>query len=152
MRTTRFKFSLDCLLLVAFLLLMDPRSFYGLTFHEWAGLIIGAFFIIHILVSWDFVKAVTLGFFGCVKSRSRLNYVVDVMLLVLLTLAIVSGLPIARTIDFSWMGFSRTSMIYWRTLHTTSSMIALIAIGIHLGLHWDWVTSRILPSAGRVGQ
>jgi hypothetical protein len=152
MKSNRFKFSLDCLLLVAFLILMDPRSFYGLTFHEWAGLIVGAFFIIHILASWDFVKAVTLGFFGCVKNRARLNYVVDVVLLVLLTLAIVSGLPIARTIDFSWMGFSRTSMIYWRTLHTTSSMLALLAIGIHLGLHWDWVTSRILPSAGRVGQ
>lgn len=28
------------------LLLMDPRSFYGLAFHEWAGLIIGIFFIL----------------------------------------------------------------------------------------------------------
>jgi hypothetical protein len=152
MRTARFKFSLDCLLLVAFLILMDPRSFYGLTFHEWAGLVIGAFFTIHILMGWDFVKAVTLGFFGSVKNRPRLNYVVDVMLLVFMTLTIVSGLPIARTIDFSWMEFSRTSMPYWRTLHTTSSMIALLAIGIHLGLHWEWVTSRILPVAGRVGQ
>ena len=26
---------------------MDPRSFYGLGFHEWAGLIIGIFFILH---------------------------------------------------------------------------------------------------------
>jgi hypothetical protein len=152
MKTARFKFSLDCLLLVAFLILMDPRSLYGLTFHEWAGLVIGAFFIIHILTSWDFVKAVTLGFFGSVKNRPRLNYVVDVMLLVSMTLTIVSGLPIARTIDFSWMGFSRTSMPYWRTLHTTSSMIVLLVIGAHLGLHWDWVTSRILPVAGRVGQ
>lgn len=29
------------------LLLMDPGSFYGISFHEWAGLAIGLFFILH---------------------------------------------------------------------------------------------------------
>jgi hypothetical protein len=145
MRMNRIKFCLDCLLLPAFLLLMDPRSFYGLTFHEWAGLLIGGFFIIHILTSWDFVRAVTLGFFGSVKNRPRINYVVDLLLLVCMFLAIVSGLPIAHTIDFSWMGFSRGSMFYWRTLHTTASMLALLALGVHLGLHWNWVLARLLP-------
>jgi hypothetical protein len=152
MKTTWFKFSLDCVLLVTFLLLMDPRSFYGLGFHEWAGLIIGTCFILHIVASWDFVKACTVRFFGSVKHRSRLNYVLDILLLVSMGAAIVSGLPIARTIDFSWIGFSRSSMMYWRTLHTTSSMIALLLVGVHLGLHWDWVTARVLPVTGRAGQ
>jgi hypothetical protein len=149
MRMNQIKFSLDCLLLIAFVLLMDPRSFYGLTFHEWAGLVIGAFFILHTLLSWGFVRTVTLRFFGPIKQRPRVNYVVDILLLFWVSLAIVSGLAIARTIDFSWMGFSRSSMMFWRTLHISSSMIALVAVGVHLGLHWSWVMARIRPVSGR---
>jgi hypothetical protein len=143
MKMNRIKFGLDCLLLVAFVLLMDPRSFYGLTFHEWAGLLIGVFFIVHILLSWGFVKTITVRFFRSIRNRPRVNYVLDIVLLVCMALTIVSGLPIARTMDFSWMGFSRSSMMFWRTLHTSSSMIVLVVIGIHLGLHWAWVMARI---------
>jgi hypothetical protein len=149
MRMNQVKFSLDCLLLVAFLLLMDPRSFYGLEFHEWAGLIIGVFFIVHIVLSWAFVKLVTLGFFGPIRSRPRVNYLLDLVLLFSMGLAIVSGLPIARTMDFSWMGFSRSSMLFWRALHTSSSMITLVLVGVHLGLHWSWVLARFRPVFGR---
>ena len=152
MRMNWSKFSLDFLLLVAFVLLMDPRSFYGLPFHEWAGILIGAFFIIHILLSWPFVKTVTLRFFGSIRGRTQLDYVLDVLLLVCMTLTIVSGLPIARSIDFSWMGFSRSSMMFWRTLHTSSSMIVLLAIGVHLGLHWNWVMARVQSVGGRARQ
>ncbi len=35
-----FKFFLSLALTIVMLLLMDPRSFYGISFHEWAGLII----------------------------------------------------------------------------------------------------------------
>jgi hypothetical protein len=149
MTMNRIKFSLDCLLLAAFLLLMDPRSFYGLTFHEWAGLAIGAFFIVHILLSWGFVRTITLGFFGHARQRPRVNYVLDVVLLLSMGAAIVSGLPIARTMDFSWMGFSRSSTLFWRTLHTSSSMITLVLVGVHLGLHWSWVVARIRPAVRR---
>ncbi len=149
MSMNRIKFALDCLLLSAFLLLMDPRSFYGLEFHEWAGLIIGAFFVLHILLSWGFVKMVTLGFFRSISPRPRMNYTLDALLLLSMTVAIVSGLPIARTMDFSWMGFSRSSMLFWRALHTSSSMITLVVVGIHLGLHWSWVLARLRPAFRR---
>ena len=150
MTSNMIRFVLDGLLLVVFLLLMDPRSFYGLTFHEWVGLAIGAFFVLHIVLSWSLVKRITLGLFGAVRQkRPRVNCVLDVLLLFLMGLAIVSGLAIARTMDVSWMGFSRDSMLFWRTLHTSSSMIALVALGIHLGLHWSWVLARLRPVFGR---
>ena len=148
MKKNWVKFTLDIALLLTFLLLMDPVSFYGLTFHEWAGLIIGAFFILHILLSWGFVWAVTLGFFGKARGRARLNYVLDVLLLVGVAGAIYSGLPIARVIDFSWMGFGG-NMHFWRTLHTSSSMIVLLVLGVHLGLHWNWVVARVRPRKWR---
>jgi hypothetical protein len=137
-----FKFILNILLTVVFLLLMDPRSFYGLSFHEWAGLIIGIFFILHKILNWIWIKKVTVGFFGKCTGRARLNYVLDVMLLAGLVLMILSGIAIARTIDFSWLSLGGSQM-FWRIMHTSSSLITLALFGIHLGLHWTWVLQRL---------
>jgi hypothetical protein len=136
------KLLVSTLLTVAFLLLMDPRSFYGLVFHEWAGLFICIFFVLHIAFDWKWVKTFTVRFFRKTPGRVRLNYVLDVFLLICITAVVMSGLPIARIIDFSWLGFDRGAMMFWRTLHTSSSMIVLVAMAVHLGLHWKWVMAR----------
>ena len=125
-----------------FLLLMDPRSFYGLFFHEWAGLLVCLVFVLHLVLDWKFIKVVTVKFFGKLPTKTRINYTLDVLLLVGIILVIWSGLPIAREIDFSWLGFDRGNMMFWRTMHTSISMIVLVLIGIHLGLHWGWVLAR----------
>lgn len=142
MRINVVKLLVNTLLTIAFLLLMDPRSFYGLVFHEWAGLLICIFFVLHIVFDWKWVKTFTVRFFRKIPGRVRLNYVLDLFLLIGMSAVIVSGLPIARIIDFSWMGFDRENMMLWRTLHTSSSMIVLVALGVHLGLHWKWVMAR----------
>lgn len=142
MRINRLRLVLGIVLTAAFLLLMDPRSFYGLVFHEWAGLIIGLFFIFHLALDWKFIKAVTLRFFGKLPVKTRVNYVLDVILLVAVIMIIWSGLPIARVIDFSWLGFERGNMRFWRMMHTSMSMVGLLVIGVHLGLHWNWVLAR----------
>jgi len=138
----RFKFIHNILLTVVMVLLMDPRSFYGLGFHEWAGLIIGLFFILHKVLNWGWIKKVTVCFFRTTPARARLNYVLDVALLVGLVLMILSGIAIAKTIDFSWLNLGGSRM-FWRTMHTSSSFITLALFGIHLGLHWNWVLCRL---------
>ena len=133
-----FKFLLSLTITIAMLLLMDPRSFYGLAFHEWAGLIIGIFFILHKILNWGWIKKVTVGFFGRCPGRARFNYLLDVLLMAGITLMILSGIAIARTIDFSWLNLGGTRT-FWRVMHTSSSFITLALFGIHLGLHWNWV-------------
>lgn len=136
-----FKFFLSLCLTIVMLLLMDPRSFYGLGFHEWAGLIIGLFFIIHKLLNWSWIKKITITFFRRAPGRARLNYVLDLLLLAGMVLMILSGIAISRTIDFSWLRLGGSG-IFWRVMHTSSSYITLTLFGIHLGLHWKWVLQR----------
>jgi hypothetical protein len=136
------KFSLSLVATVVMLLLMDPRSFYGLVFHEWAGLIIGIFFIVHKLLNWTWIKRLTISFFRKTPGRARFNYILDVVLLAGLVLMILSGIAISRTIDFSWMNLGG-SRFFWRVMHTSSSFITLLLFGIHLGLHWNWVLVRL---------
>jgi len=59
-----------------------------------------------------------------------------------ITLMILSGIAIARTINFSWLNLGGTRM-FWRAMHTSSSFITLALFGIHLGLHWNWVLQRL---------
>ena len=140
MNTVKFFLSLS--MTIVMLLLMDPRSFYGLGFHEWAGLIIGIAFILHKILNWTWIKKVTIGFFGRCKPRARINYILDVLLLAGIVLMILSGIAIARTIDFSWLNLGGSRM-FWRIMHTSSSFITLALFGIHLGLHWKWVLMRL---------
>jgi hypothetical protein len=120
---------------------MDPRSFYGLGFHEWAGLIIGLFFILHKILNWGWIKKVTILFFSTTTWRARINYILDVILLAGLVLMILSGIAIARTINFSWLHMGGSPM-FWRIMHVSSSFITLALFGLHLGLHWNWVLQR----------
>jgi hypothetical protein len=136
------KFVLNLALTIVMLLLMDPRSFYGISFHEWAGLSIGLFFILHKILNWTWIKKVTVGFFKRCTGRARLNYVLDVLLLAGMILMILSGIAIARTINFSWLHLGGSPM-FWRVMHTSSSLITLVLFGIHLGLHWKWVLQRL---------
>ena len=137
-----FKFFLSLSITIIMLFLMDPRSFYGLRVHEWAGLIIGLFFILHKILNWGWIKKVTIGFFTRCPGRARLNYVLDILLLAGITLMILSGIAVSRTIDFSWLNL-RGSPMFWRVMHTSSSFITLALFGIHLGLHWNWVLQRL---------
>lgn len=137
----RFKLILNVLLVIVMLLLMDPRSFYGILFHEWAGLIIGLFFLLHKALNWAWIKKVTVCFFKSSPRRARFNYVLDVLLLAGMVLMILSGIAIARAINFSWLDLGGSRM-FWRVMHTSSSFITLALFGIHLGLHWKWMLQR----------
>ena len=142
MKLVVFKFILNIVLAVSFLFLIDEWSFLGLTFHETAGLAVCLFYILHILLNWAFVKDVTFRFFSKVSPRTRLNYILDLLLLAGFAFIIISGMGIAKTIDFSWLGFDGTNRMLWRPMHTSVAMIVLILVGIHIGLHWDWVLAR----------
>jgi hypothetical protein len=120
---------------------MDPRSFFGLPFHEWAGLLIVLFFLLHKILNWGWIKKVTTSFFKRSPGRARINYILDILLLTGLTLIVLSGIAIARTIDFSWLNLGG-SRFFWRAMHVSSSMLVLVLFGIHLGIHWKWVLQR----------
>ena len=146
MGTITFKFILNIFLLVTFLFLMDEWSFLGITFHEIAGLVICLFYILHKALSWQFIKETTSRLFGKIPGRSRINYIIDVLLLIGFILIIMSGMGIAKTMDFSWLGFSKENFIVWRFMHTSVSMIVLMLVGVHVGMHWSWVVARFRKS------
>lgn len=128
-------------MLIGLLFLMEPLS-TGLYLHEWAGLFICVFFILHQLINWIWIKSTTQRIIGPLPNRIRVKYIVDLLLLVGFVFIVFSGIKIARLIDLSWLGLGGKS-IFWKLAHISFSSLIIILVGIHLGLNWSWVRNNI---------
>jgi hypothetical protein len=82
MKPVRFKFYHNIFLLIISLFLMDQRSLFGMWFHEWAGLIVCLFYILHLLLNWSWIKEVTTKLFGKINTKVRVNYLMDLLLFI----------------------------------------------------------------------
>jgi hypothetical protein len=144
------KLALDVALAVTFALLFNMLMFGGLMFHETAGLAIGAGFILHKLLSWSWIRQVTLRLLRRQMSwRTRFIYLLDLLLLVGIGYILFSGLVISRVL-VPYLLRPRSSFVYVNT-HKSISFIALALAGVHLGLHWDWVVGLVKRTLG-IGQ
>ncbi len=138
MSKMKVNFFLDFLLVIVYLIIMEPL-FTGITLHEWIGLGVGLIFIIHILLHWKWVVETTKRLFKKFPRKVKLNYILDLLMLIGSVFILLSSFSIAKTIDFSWLGFGVYSFT-WFQVHVASSFLVLIIIGIHIGLHWQWTT------------
>lgn len=147
MNKNYIKLTLDFVLVVVFALLFNVRIFGGLTFHEIAGLGIGLGFLIHILLNSQWVKNVTLRLFDPkLPKKTRFGYLLNLVLLITMTLSIVSGLMISKVL-FPGLG---GNLRWFRPLHEIASYLSLGIVGIHVGLHGQWILN-LLKKIFKVG-
>ncbi|MDP4127750.1 MAG: DUF4405 domain-containing protein [Bacillota bacterium] len=132
-----FKLGLDIFIALIFALLYNTRVFGGLAFHEIVGLGIGAIFLVHILLNLQWVIKVTQRLFDrTLPSKTRVGYVINILLLFSMAFTIVSGLMISKVL-FPGLGF--VDQRSFRGLHTDVSYLTLVIVGVHVGLHGQWI-------------
>jgi hypothetical protein len=90
-----FMLSLDALLLVAFVLLLSPRM-TGLPLHEWMGIAFCLPVLIHLLIARPWISQATKRLLRGADRRTRINFLLNATLFVLLALEIISGLVISQ--------------------------------------------------------
>ncbi|WP_276355634.1 DUF4405 domain-containing protein [Cohnella caldifontis] len=135
------KFALDTLMAVTFVLLFNDRVLGGLTFHEAAGLGIGIAFLTHLSLNVSWIKRVTLKLFDRkLPGKTRFSYFLNLLLLAGMAFIIVSGILVSRIVfpqanmgDHRWIEMA----------HRSVSFLVLIVVGVHVGLHWQWVIGVI---------
>jgi len=141
----KFKLGFNLVMALSLLLIMIPKLF-GQTVHEWAGLIIGAVFIIHIVINWNSIKTVTLRFLNNLGFRTRLTSILNLLIFIGFVAVIVSGMYISKSIDFSWLGITKSGGMGWKLLHTSASYLTFLLVGVHAGMNFHWVLNVIKPS------
>ena len=131
------KLALDAIMLIL-LVLMFKKQIISMQFHEIGGLALIGLFVIHHVVNVRWIGSATKRFFrkgtpGMVRAR----YLVDALLLVAFLTVGVTGVLINKTLfEIHVAGNART-------LHYFSSAVAILLMGVHLGLHADYIFGKL---------
>jgi|GEM_PF-1375892 hypothetical protein len=148
-RKNIIKLLLDICIIILFVLMYNTGAI-NMTFHEIGGLVLLGIIIIHMIVN---LKSVTISNGSAsgnpIPMKSKINYILYLLLILAMILIGVSGIFISRVVfKLSVSSFP------WRTIHYTSSAVALILVGIHIGIHRQFLLStinKLLPLPKKIG-
>ncbi|MEA4906222.1 MAG: DUF4405 domain-containing protein [Chloroflexi bacterium] len=128
---------IDLAILAAFLVAGQPRL-TGESLHEWLGLGLGLFILIHLLLHWNWIQQVVLRFFKNLFHTSRLKFLVDVFLFIAFTGLMMSGVMISHSV-LPWLGITLASGGAWKAVHSLLANVTLVLAAVHFALSWNWV-------------
>ncbi len=137
--STKINMALDGTLLLAFLFAMDPHT-TGKVIHEWLSIAFCVAIIVHLLLHWEWVVAVTRRFFSKTVKPARVNYLLNILLFISMTVVFFSGIMMSEVI-LPMLGIEAQHNFFWRWLHSFSADSILVVIGLHLALHWKWIVN-----------
>jgi len=139
MKKNYIKIVLDLMMAITFVLLMNPRVLDGLPFHEIAGLVIGVAILAHIGLNYRWVVATSKKIFDPkLPKKTRFSYLLNILLLISMAAVIITGILISRVV-FPSLAIAGGHSI--RELHGLSADATLAFVGLHVGVHWQWVMS-----------
>jgi Domain of unknown function (DUF4405) len=124
----------DILLLAMLLLLFSPRM-TGLSIHEWLGISLGGVLIVHLLFSWSWISSTTRRVVSAPNRRTRINYVLNCLLFVLIIVEVTSGFEISQ-VSLPSLGIQTIDDRSWRALHNQTLNWTMLVLGFHLAMNW----------------
>jgi hypothetical protein len=139
--STKTNLTLDIAIFSVFLVASNP-ALTGLAVHEWLGVSFAAALITHLLFHWDWIVNLSKTFFKKLVHVSRLNFVVDSLLFVAMTAAMLSGLMISKNV-LPTFGIQLDVSRSWRSIHSLSANASLVFVALHFALHWKWVVTNV---------
>jgi hypothetical protein len=122
------------------LLIVSAPHFTGGAIHEWLALALGGAIIIHLLLNWNWVVQVTLRIFSKAAKTQRFNYILNWALFASGVMIMLSGLMISKTV-VPFFGLTLPQNMSWRELHELSTNVTMVLMGLHVAVHWSWITS-----------
>ena len=135
----KFIICLDTALLIIFLLLLSPRL-TGLKLHEILGVILFIPLIIHLLLSWRWIKNSLQKFFKTASTRTKFNFFLNTVLFILTITALFSGILISQVV-LPYFGIKTIDDSSWRFVHNAPLNFVVLFVGLHIAINWRWVVS-----------
>lgn len=123
-------------ILLILLTLMYSKTAISMEFHEIGGLVLFGLFVFHLIFNFRWIVGVTKKLFSkSLPAKTRIGYIVNFLLVVSFALVCISGIFISKTL------FQLNAGMIWKTVHYTSASVALVLIGVHVGLHIKMIAS-----------
>ena len=141
MKTKTTLKNLVTLLLFASFLLAYFLDLTGLALHQWLGIAAAATAALHLIMHWQWVKAVTERFFGRTSGQARSFYLLDILLGSGLATITLTGMLIS-----SWFNLAVSTYEFWRVAHVAASVVTMAALALKLALHWKCIAAMFKPT------
>ena len=133
------KLFLDLGAFIGLLIVSAPR-FTGVTIHEWLAIALSGTVVVHLLLNWNWIVQISSRLFSKSTNNSRFGYFLNWGLFASGIMIMLSGLMISETV-VPFFGLSLPQDMSWKSLHELSTNITMILMGLHVALHWSWITS-----------
>lgn len=139
MKSVGRKLALDAIALVLYALAALP-ALTTIPIHEWLGIAAFVVLAVHLVSglgeAWSMARSVDRS-----KRAARWgNLVVDVLLLIVLSVCMVSGLLVSGTV-LPTFGLFADGYYFWDPLHAASAKALLALLVVHLALHARWIAN-----------
>ena len=131
---------IDILLFIVFLIVYEEKA-TGTVIHEWLGVGLGLFFIIHIILHWRWLTSCTKKFLNRMNKISRLNYILDILIYFGFSTIIFTGLMISESF-LPTFGINTARSHFWQEIHFVAVDITLFLTAFHFALHWKWIAKN----------
>ncbi|MCB0157908.1 MAG: DUF4405 domain-containing protein [Caldilineaceae bacterium] len=138
---TKLNLWVDVAIFAAFLVATAPH-FTGMAVHEWLSLALAAALVTHQLLHWAWIVQVTRRFLRSAPRSARINYVLNTLLFIVVTLVIFTGVMISEQ-AMPALGIEIARNMLWRQLHGLLSDAAVVLLGLHVALHWRWIAGSV---------
>jgi hypothetical protein len=135
------KLALDAIALVLYALAALP-ALTTIPIHEWLGIAAFVVLAVHLVSglgeAWSMARSADRS-----KRAARWgNLVVDVLLLIVLSVCMVSGLLVSGTV-LPTFGLFADGYYFWDPLHAASAKALLALLVVHLALHARWIANAV---------
>lgn len=133
MKNQKANWWLDAILFTGFIttFLMDLT---GIELHQWIGIAISVFILVHLAFHWTWVVTVIDRFFGNTSWKARINLLIDSTLVGGFFMIILTGLVIS-----TWLSLTFISYDVWKHVHIITSVITLFLVLVKIVLHRKWI-------------
>lgn len=139
--SVRSKLLVNTLLAISFVGLSLP-AVTRIPIHEWWSFVFCVIVALHLLFSWGWIVNVSRRLLASLRGEVRFNYYWDLLLYVTLAVVMVSGLVVSE-VALPQMGIPHRRDVFWSVTHKVSSYAMMLVVGVHLAMHWDWVTAAL---------
>ncbi len=138
---TKTNLFLDIAIAIALVLAMTPRT-TGIAVHEWLSIAFMLAIVIHVVLHWDWITGVAPRLFKNRGGESKVNFVIDALFFIAIVISMLSGLLISKS-ALPALGITIPFSLVWKQAHTIATYAAVIALGIHFGMHAPWLKNAI---------
>lgn len=126
--TIKIKVLVD-VIMTALLMVLMAYHMTGNKVHEWLGVLLSFFFVLHQVFNWKWYKSVFKGNYTAVRS---VHTAVNILLMADMLVMLISGMMLSREV-FYFLNLSAGML--GRRLHMVAGAWGFLLVSVHLGLH-----------------